>query len=164
MLTPEALLKRLTDIEIRPHQIVGCTEREVEHVCFTAGLPLPASYRTLLRTIGKGAGWFMRDIDMFYPKMIGLNAEAVDLLNNWEKGQLLLPNHAFVFGIRCWEQFTFFIADEGLDDPPIFYYYEGDHQFTRVADSLWDLIECELMQSEDIYREFHRDPTFRAFL
>lgn len=163
MLTPETLRERLIAIEVKPEHGQGCSEVEIGHVRTTSGLPLPLSYVNLLHTIGKGAGRFMRDISMFYPDMIGLNAEAADVLNDWEEGRLVLPDHAFVFTMRYREQFTFFIADGRSNDPPIFYYFEGDHRFTHMANSLWDMIEGELVQSEQYYRESHDDPDFRAF-
>lgn len=97
----------------------------------------------------------MRDVDIFYDSIADLNVEAADILNDWEDGQLLLPDRAFVFSMRQGEQFMFFCVD-GDDNPPIDFYYEGRGSFQRIASSIWAVVESELQLAEKL-RESEAD-------
>jgi hypothetical protein len=161
MLTPKALVERLIASGIaRFNQISGCTEIEIKDLQGRTGLKLPSAYVDFLSSVGHGAGGFLQDLDVYWPKMFELNAEAKEILENWEEGKLLLPDQAFVFSMRYGEQFLFFIADRKSENPPVHHYYEGHGHFTRVAASFWDAIECELRMSEDVRRKYPDSPFF----
>ena len=109
---------------------------------------MPAAYKAFLRVAGRNAGQLMDDIDFLYDKVLGLNTQAISILDNWEEGKLVLPDQAFVFAMRQGEQFMFFVADGSLDDPPIYYYFEGRGEFKRAANSIWEVIKAELEMQE----------------
>ncbi|HAW30858.1 MAG TPA: hypothetical protein DCY03_22515 [Planctomycetaceae bacterium] len=161
MLDSESLIQRLIASKAaEPHQIQGCSESEIKRVCEASRLSLPESYLEFLRAIGKGAGRFMCEVDQYFDVMLNLNAEAEETLENFEEGKLSLPEKAYVFSMRFGEQFLFFIADGINDNPPIFYYYEGNGEFTDLKKSFWEVIETELIEWEDYFRNYGDDPNF----
>lgn len=156
MLTPFHLKKRLVEAGLATrNQIRGCTSDDVALLERQAGGRLPQAYRDFLVAVGRGAGDFLRDVDIFYDSIADLNVEAADILNDWEDGQLLLPDRAFVFSMRQGEQFMFFCVD-GDDNPPIDFYYEGRGSFQRIASSIWAVVESELQLAEKL-RESEAD-------
>ena len=161
MLDPESLIQRLIASKAaEPHQIQGCPESEIKRVCEASRLSLPESYLDFLRAVGKGAGRFMCEVDQYYDAMLELNYKASKFLEIYEDGKLSLPENAYVFSMRFGEQFLFFIADGINDNPPIFYYYEGNGEFTDLKKSFWEVIETELIEWEDYFRNYGDDPNF----
>lgn len=153
------LVQRLIDCGIaKLREISGCTEPEIRVVQDTTQLPLPKAYIDFLSTVGRGAGGFLRDVDIFYPKNLSLNSIAKDLLDDWEEGKLLLPNGAFVFSMRNGEQFLFFIADGKSDNPAVYHYMENTGHFKQIAMTFWDAIESELRISENFYQNSPYSP------
>ena len=109
MLNPESLYERLIASGIAtPNSICGCSATEIRLIEKQLGLPLPCTYVNFLRVVGKQAGSFMRDIDIFYPRMLQLRQKAEEILENWEEGKLSLPTDALVFAMRMGEQFRHF--------------------------------------------------------
>ena len=162
MLTPNALVDRLLASQIATRDnIVGCTDDDIRQLECATQCQLPGAYLRFLRSIGRGAGCFLRDINIYYPTVLTLNVEARSILDNWEEGRLVLPANAVVFSIRQGEQFMFFIADGNHDDPPIFHYMEDRGEFRKIAESLWDVIEHELELTEQVKQEFPDAPCFQ---
>jgi hypothetical protein len=60
------------------------------------------------------------------------------------KGDPILPKKAFVFSMRYEEQFMFFDASGLIEEPPVFYYMTDDTAFTKVGDSIFDILEGEI--------------------
>ncbi len=60
------------------------------------------------------------------------------------EGDPVLPENAFVFAMRYREQFAFFEAKKGIEDPPIFFYMEEDENFTKTDDSIFGFWETEI--------------------
>jgi hypothetical protein len=56
-----------------------------------------------------------------------------------EDGQPLLPKNAFVFLMHQGYHFMYFIADGQSDDPPVYYYLEGELRMVRKFDRFSDL-------------------------
>lgn len=161
MLNSDNLIKRLIKSKAATReQIQGCSEQEIHHVCEVSRLTLPEAYLDFLRSVGKGAGRFMCEVDQYYDSMLELNYKAAQFLDIYEEGGLLLPENAYVFSMRYGEQFLFFNADGTSDNPPVFYYYEEDGQFTDLKKTFWEVIECELMEWEDYFRNHGDDPHF----
>jgi hypothetical protein len=155
MLDPKSLRERLIASRIAtPTSISGCSAEEIDSIEEQLGLPLPRAYVEFLAVVGMRAGAFMRDVDIFYPKMFGLRARAEEMLLNWEEGKLSLPNNALVFAMRMGEQFMYFIADGKTDDPPIWFYIEEAGKFKEISESLWFVLESELRLSEDFRRSY----------
>jgi hypothetical protein len=153
MLDPKSLCERLIASGIAtPGSISGCSSEEIGSIEKRLGLPLPGTYVDFLRVAGKRAGAFMRDIDVFYPNMLGLRERAEEILENWEEGRLLLPDDALVFAMRTGEQFMFFLADGKNSAPPIWFYIEESSEFKKIAESLGDVLESEIQLCEDFRR------------
>jgi hypothetical protein len=57
-----------------------------------------------------------------------------------ENHQPPLPNKAFVFFMHQGYQFMYFIADSSSDDPPVFYYLEGEPTTVQHYERLSDLM------------------------
>jgi hypothetical protein len=159
MLGPQSFIQRLIASKVaKPHQIRGCSESEIKRICDASALPLPNAYLEFLRVAGKGAGRFMWEVNQYYDDMLILNSEAEDILNDYEEGKLSLPDNAYVFSMRYGEQFLFFIADGSTDNPPVYYYYEGDGKFTDLKKYFWEVIETELIEWEEDFRKTGDDP------
>jgi hypothetical protein len=149
MLDPKQFVTRLLAAGIAtPREIIGCSADEIAALEAFHGIKLPLAYTDFLRVAGRCAGKFIYDVDFLYDKLFTLNALAADLLNDWEKGQLKLPTNAFVFAMRYGEQFMFFEADGKNDDPPVFFYFEGHKKFKHIANSVWEVLEAELTETE----------------
>lgn len=140
------------------NNISGCTEAEIDRIRVSLRLTLPKAYLDFLRVAGKRAGAFLRDVDIFYPKMLDLRQAAEDILNNWEEGGLQLPAKALVFAMRRGDQFMYFVSDENSDDPPIWHYVIGSGGFKQIDSSIWNLLESEMRMSEDFRRRYPNSP------
>lgn len=92
----------------------------------------------------------------FSPTVLTLKTIAIEILRDYEEYNLSLPIDAFVFAMRNKEQFMFYSHDN--DDPPIMFYMSGDHVISKIADSLWDVIEAELRQAEHAYSQIKGTP------
>ncbi|HLN26949.1 MAG TPA: SMI1/KNR4 family protein [Gemmataceae bacterium] len=150
MLTAEKLVERLLAACIaKQEQILPCTEDDLRDVARHAPGPLPVAYLDFLYAVGRGAGWFLQDVDIYYPKMLNLNEQARDILDNWEKGRLELPADGFVFSMRNGEQFMFFRANEQSDNPDVYHYFEGRGRFRQVG-PFWSFLESELREAEGL--------------
>ena len=127
----------LGDYEMR-----GCSEEQIASLEAGFGKALPTAYRQFLGLLGRGAGPFMSDLELFFPAVAEGNARAKRMLS-WEEN-LELPESAFVFVTRLGEQFMFFEVDGKDSDPPIYHYIEDAEQFRHAFDSIWEFVEDEL--------------------
>jgi hypothetical protein len=112
----------------------GASESQIERLEEKSG-PLPASYKAYLLIAGRRPprGWVGTDCT------IGILADvrrwAEEVLR--ENGQPPLPGRAFVFMMHQGYQFYYFEADGRSDDPPVFYYMEGEavvRKFDRLSE------------------------------
>lgn len=142
----------------KPDEIGGCSDDEVRRLERCLNVVLPEAYVQFLKALGHKAGSLMADVDYHYCLLERINTDARKILDNWEEGRLPLPEKAFVFSMRQGEQFMFFVADGSLDDPPIYYYFEGRGEFKRAANSIWEVIEAELEIQERLRREYPDSP------
>ncbi len=80
-----------------PHEIVGCTEAEIETLMTDQGVTfLPELYRQFLLILGKQSGLLFQGTDAQYKYLMGMKEAAVELLQ--ENGKPFdLPADAFVF-------------------------------------------------------------------
>jgi hypothetical protein len=121
------IVRRLIERGIAaPDTIVGCKPEEVNHIELDQSTVLPLAYREFLLTMGRGAGVLFIGSDVFYPRIIGLKADAAALLieasDDWS-----LPQDSCVFFMHQGYQFYYMLSSEG-DDPPVYYYFEGRGQ------------------------------------
>ena len=136
---------------IRGSSLKACTAEEVGSIEKHFGCVLPASYRDFLSMAGHGAGRLFRGTDIFYPRVLGLQRDAIDLFR--EHGKVdLLPADAKVFCMHQGYEVNFFLP--GLDDPAVFQFVEGAEVVSRAWESFSDYlvtsIESHLKQWVDL--------------
>lgn len=136
--------------------IQGCSEQELDQIALIAQRPLPAGYRDFMAAFGRHAGRFLRDIEMFFPAVLTLRPDAIEILKDYEENSLVLPERSFVFAMRYKEQFMFFGPDG--DDPSVMFYMSGRAGIVLIARSFWDVIERELDIAEELYRQVKGTP------
>ena len=128
----------------RPDEIRGCSEAEIHDLERQSGVRFPGEYRAFLSAMGQGAGRFFRGTDMFFAEIPKLRLFADELLD--ELGNpFQLPGSSFVFSVHQGYQFMYFIADDGIDDPPVYSFMEGDEGPTLR----WDHFSGFLMSAID---------------
>jgi SMI1 / KNR4 family (SUKH-1) len=148
MLTPEILTERLTSAGIALlREIFPCSEDDIQLLEKEAGYRLPRSYRAFLEIAGRGAGDFMSDLTVYYPKIRGLTNRIRIKLDTI----LNLPPSTFVFMDRMGETFCYFELSAS-DDPPVYYWSEKTESVQKAFDSIWGFIESELQSAETIGR------------
>ena len=151
MLTGDKLVERLLAAGIaKAEEIIGCTEQDLRDIAQHAPGPLPFAYLDFLHVVGRGAGHFLPEQDVYFPKMLRLTEEAKAILDNWEKGLLLLPVDAFVCTMRYGDQFLFFHADGKSENPQLHHYLIGQGHFRPVA-TFWGWVDEELQLTEQFY-------------
>jgi len=129
-----------------PTAISGCSETELDEIETHLGVRLPEQYKEVMRTIGKCAGDFNSDIDMYYPTVLTLNSLAVTILSDYK---MQLPDRSFVFASRYGGEYLFFQDWQDNPDPPVFYWTsEVPESFDVVYKSIWEYIEDHLETHE----------------
>lgn len=136
-----------------PNLIKGCSREEIIQIEQENNVTLPTSYKVFLKNFGHGLGGrVMYDIDILYPKILGLT----DFLRNEvliEEDDPSLPEKAFVFAARYEEQFMFFEASGLVEEPPILYYKIDDREFTSINKTIFDILEKEIELSVRLKRK-----------
>jgi hypothetical protein len=97
----------------------GCTEKEMDTLAQTFGLPLPAAYREFLAWAGHEAGnLFPSDDEYRYDELVELQTGARAMVQ--ASGYTgALPDDMVIIHLYFGIQFVFFSASEG-DDPPVY--------------------------------------------
>jgi len=133
-----------------PNQIKGCSELEISKLEKEYNVMLPQSYKTFLRNFGHGLGGrIMRECDILYSDIFSLtNIIRNEILV--DEGDPCLPDKAFIFSGRYNEQFMFFDANGLAEEPPIYYYMIDEENFTKIGDSIFDIVEGETKSSLEI--------------
>lgn len=126
----DAFLSIVHTGKIAKSSLVGCTDDEILKVEEHFHCHLPQAYREFLLIAGKGAGKLFRGTDIFYPRVLELQAEANELLAELELTGLL-PNDAKVFCMHQGYELNYF--EPTSDDPPVFQFFEGQ----TVAAMAW---------------------------
>ena len=157
MTTTQQIQERLISSGLAtPDSIIGCSDTELTQIATCAGRELPTAYRQFMAKFGKKAGRFLRDVEIFYPAVLGLRSVAEEIVRDYEEFQIELPSSAFVFSMRQKEQFMFF--DDYSDDPPVKFYMSGDAGFTTIANRFWEVIESELEVAVENYEAIKGTP------
>ena len=151
MLTPSDLKDRLIRSGLCPaDKLRGCSDKELMKIEEHIGCRLPQSYKDVTRVIGRGAGDFISDVEMYYPAVVTLTEQDRELLAE----SVDLPDDAFVFADRDGEQLLFFHTATDSDDPPIYRWHDGEpRRFRKVFKSIWDFIEEELVAHESLLED-----------
>jgi hypothetical protein len=116
-------------------KVRGWSDEEIAAAETALALRLPTYYRQFLRVLGKSGGGLMLGTHIF-PK-------SPDDFPGWRRlGTRLmaasgaaLPDDAVVFGDHQGYQFWYFLAGDASEDPPVFYYHEGEKEPRQVSDS-----------------------------
>jgi len=153
MFTGSAFVTRLCNAHIaQPDQIRGCTDQEIRDIESRFGLRLPEAYRQFLRVAGHSAGGFWREVVFQLEKLEWINHEAREILRELEETRLELPKNAFVFSMRYGEQFMFFVADDGSEDPRVYHFCIGFSDFRNTNASFSEILEDELAELEQVFK------------
>lgn len=116
-----------------------CSDNDIALMEREANVALPAAYKAYLLVAGQNppSAWVGSDCTINYlPK---LAAWAEGLLA--ECNQPALPEQAFVFLMHQGYQFFYFISDGSSDDPPVFYYHEGEPETVKRFERFSDLVD-----------------------
>jgi hypothetical protein len=126
---------------IQRETLLGCTGDEILTIENHFNAHLPEAYRDFLSIAGKGAGKLFRGTDIFYPRVMELQSEAQDLLNELELPSLLPPD-AIVFCMHQGYEINFFAPMH--DDPPVSQYVEGDAEASVPWQSFSEFISTSI--------------------
>ena len=89
------------------------------------GLPIPVAYRAYLLIAGGSNPPALRGSDVSGNYVYRLREVAISLLRG-NGNPFRLPNDAIVFFMHQGYNFCYFHADGITDDPPVYFYMEGD--------------------------------------
>ena len=142
---------------VTPGQIEGCSSSEITKIEDTYKLPLPYSYKVFLRYFGRRLYGIATDLEFVYPNVLSLTQYERDIDREiQEEGDFspeeLLPKNAFVFARRYTMEFWYFLAEEGVDDPSIFF-DECDGNVRKIQESIFDFWEAEVEYAEKLIVE-----------
>ena len=121
---------------------LGCTTEEVAVLERHFDCSLPAMYREFIFIAGKRAGKLFQGTDIFYPRVLQLQSEALGLLQELDKTSLLPPD-AKVFCMHQGYEINYFLP--GADDPAVFQFVEGQDTATQSWDSFSEFIEISIV-------------------
>ena len=127
--------------------IKGCSQDEILALETSCGLKLPDSYKVFLSYFGHSCGGrVMSDIEYKYKSLLSLQEE-------WQRLQSFdcfpkIPANTFLWSTRYREQFMFFEVVDPEIDPVIFYWSDDDNNFRKVADSIFEILDEEIMVVE----------------
>jgi hypothetical protein len=140
-----------TYLELQSHEIVGCSEAEVEEVERVAGRPLPASYKQMLREMGRQVGPELHDdtfwrADMLYPQVIEIRELAADVIRH-ANADVAVLDHSFPF--YNWEVYDIRLLDlsEPLDDPPVLELSEITGRTRRQYERFSQFLALQIMSA-----------------
>jgi hypothetical protein len=110
------------------------TAREVAVLEKQVGIPFPAAYKAFLLILGCDGGPDFIGSDCTTRHVPRLRQGAEELLREFGSS-FTLPENAVVFLMHQGYYFVYFVADAGLEDPPVFAYLEGDAAPLQKAES-----------------------------
>ncbi|MFZ6638843.1 SMI1/KNR4 family protein [Undibacterium sp. TC4M20W] len=103
--------------------IVGVAKEEILEIEREFNVPLPGAYKDFLQQCGRKAGLFARDINMFYPDILGIR-ECYEGVKEEYGIPFEVPKDAFIFYAYQGGFFHYFICD-GNEDPEIYSVNDG---------------------------------------
>jgi hypothetical protein len=105
--------------------VQGLTDDEIQEIQADQGLAaLPACYREFLRRMGRCAGQFLIGTDAFYPALLGIKADVLELLRENAVSHLI-GDDAVVIGMHQGYQ-AYWLETASEDDPAVYLYQEGE--------------------------------------
>jgi hypothetical protein len=122
-----------------------CSPEEVAKLEADLHVRLPAAYRAYLLLMGNEPDPVLTGTDCSIGDLYVLDQQAEELLAE-DGNPFKLPPDAFVFEMHQGYEFMYFLCDGTSEDPPVFYYLEGE----GVADRKFDRFSAwvELCSSE----------------
>jgi hypothetical protein len=149
-ISPKEYIQNLRDkliaLEVaEPHEIIGCTEAELETLMASQGIHfLPELYQEFLLMMGKQAGLLHQGTDARYKYLLNIKEAALELLQE-NDNPFELPADAFVFQMHQGYEFFYFLTGDKSQNPPIYRYLEGtDVAGFKVWNSLFDYFDIEI--------------------
>ena len=124
-----------------------CTSGEIRALEDKNALTLPIKYKEFLLNGDAVFEEVMAGSDFHPPYLEKLNDWAKDLLEE-DGNPCTLKVDDFVFCMHQGYQFLYFNCSEDSDDPPVYYYLEGDKSVTRVANSFTQYIAATKRSQE----------------
>ncbi|MEO6175600.1 MAG: SMI1/KNR4 family protein [Flavobacterium circumlabens] len=134
--------KTLRKVEELGYKIEGLDNEKIRAIEKYYDVCLPLDYKLFLEKMGKTGDKFLRGEDCFYDRILELREYANDLLAD-DNSQFKLKKEHFVFYSHQGYIFAFF--DTSIEEnPPIYYYFEGDLEPKIKYDSLSSFLEEKL--------------------
>ena len=132
-------------LKARGEKLQSLSEAQIRSVEAFYGVSLPAVYRQFLLLMGNGAGKYMLGSTVFYDDIFNLGEWGEALIE--ENALSPAPPDAFFFWMHQGYQTAYFKLCDG-DDPPVYYFSEGQEQKKFVKESsLSDFLINELLMS-----------------
>lgn len=113
------------------------TLAEVEGLEQQFNVKLPAAYTAFLLILGRDGGPDFIGSDCTIRHLPGLRVAAEELIKK-SGSQFQLPRKPVVFLMHQGYSFVYFVADETSEDPPVFFYQEGDAAPMKKAERFTD--------------------------
>jgi hypothetical protein len=107
--------------------ITGYSEQEVAAVEECIGFELPNAFRYFLKSMGHGAGRFLRDYNMYQQEplgYLGLRERAQSIIDNCDS-PFELPANAFVFSVYLATSFLFVTIEPEVEDPKVWQFVDN---------------------------------------
>jgi hypothetical protein len=121
----------------------GCFKSEILALEKHSGFKLPGIYRDYLSKMGYSAGKLFIGTDVSYKWLFELRDFLQETLETDESG-IELPENIFVFSSHQGYIYHFFYVVEGIEDPPVFGYKEGDLFVKKINESFSDFLLASL--------------------
>jgi hypothetical protein len=115
----------------------GCSPDEIYSLEQHFGCHLPLEYAEFMRVAGCKAGKLFNGTDIFYPRVLGLKSEALELLDENRKKDLL-PSDGIVFCMHQGYELNYMIP--GAANPCVWQYIDGADQCVVGKQSFTDFV------------------------
>lgn len=126
--------------------LVGVSDEELREFAEDQAITsIPGRYAEFLKAMGRAAGPLLVGTDAFYPDIIGLKRDGLELLADSGVAGLA-SSDVIVIAMHQGYQ-VYWMADVSTDDPPVYMYQEGDKGISKKWDSLTEFLRQELAKA-----------------
>lgn len=138
-MTTESIIQNLIRSgKLSRNRLQGCTPTELDSLQSHFGQKLPDEYRSFMELGGRGIGQLFIGTDIYFPRVLDLQAEALELLSDHSLHSLL-PNNSMVFCIHQGYEVNYLLPHG--PNPPVYQYIEGERQSVLGCKSFTDFLE-----------------------